>query len=150
MAINLDSPPLYDVLTKKQNDYLSEIWQSWLGTFYQTLVQKFELWSLVINNLTMEITNGYYCNGATQLSLLLPVTADVGDYIEVAAINAAGWKVIQNATQQIQVGSVSTTLGITGSLSSGAIGDTVKISCYITNTHWIVLSSANLSSLIVV
>lgn len=140
MAINFDDPPIYDVLTKNSNDYLSAVWQSWLATFFQTVIQKFIFWSVVTTNQTMQITNGYFANGSAQVVLTLPLTADIGDTIEVAAINANGWKIAQNAGQQIQVRNTATTVGVTGSLASTAIGDTARIVCFAENTTWILLS----------
>lgn len=141
MAINFDFPPLYDPLTKNSKDYLSNSWQSWIGTFVQTLIQKLIFWSVVTNSQQMQITNGYFTKGASQLLLTLPLTSDVGDEIEVAAINAAGWKITQNSGQQIQVKNTTTTLGTGGSLASTAIGDTARIVCFVANTSWILLSS---------
>lgn len=140
MAINLDSPPIYDILTKNNKDYLTDNWQSWLGTFFQTVVQKFIFWNVITNNLTMQITNGYITNGLSPLILTLPLTSDIGDTIEITSFNANGWHIAQNSGQQIQVRNITTTLGSGGSLSSTSIGDSVRIMCTFQNLKWVVLS----------
>ena len=38
MSNDIDLPPLYDPLTKKNPDKMSDIWVDWFGTFYQTLI----------------------------------------------------------------------------------------------------------------
>lgn len=140
MAINFDDPPLYDPLTRN-GDYMSPIYQSWLATFFQTLIQKLIFWQVVKINTQMQITNGYIANGAAIVLLNLPLKSEVGDEIEVGAMNAAGWTITQNAGQFIQFGAAVTTIGLTGSLSSAAIGDTARIVCVVENQEWLVLSS---------
>lgn len=147
MAINFDDPPLYDPFTKK-GDYMSPIFQSWLATFFQTVIQKLLFWQVTKVNMQMQITNGYIANGPAKLNFNLPLKSDVGDEIEVAAMNAAGWKITQNNGQFIQFGAIPTTVGTTGSLSSAAIGSTARIVCSVENVEWIVLS--NVGALIVV
>lgn len=140
MGLNIDTPNIYDVLTKNTKDYLSEYWQSWLGTFVQTVIQKFMFWKVVTVNQNMQVTNGYIANGPAKVVLTLPTSSDVGDIIETAALNAAGWQIAQNAGQQIQVRNTATTAGTAGSLSSTAIGDAARIVCTVENTSWLLLS----------
>lgn len=37
MSANLDTPPLYDALTEKSQDHLSNIWLNWMATTFETL-----------------------------------------------------------------------------------------------------------------
>lgn len=37
MSGNFDQPPLYDILTKNTKDYMSDLWVSWIGPFFETL-----------------------------------------------------------------------------------------------------------------
>jgi hypothetical protein len=99
------------------------------------------LWSVITVNQTAAVNNGYICNKAGLLTLLLPTTAAVGTIIEVTGMNTAlGWTVTQNASQQIFIGTSSTTSGTGGSLSSSNIYDSVKLVCNVANTSWIAVS----------
>ena len=78
--------------------------------------------------------NGYFCNGASQLAVTLPTVSNVGDTIEIAAMNSNGWKINLVSGQQIQFGNVATS--VNGSLASQQIGDTVELVCAVANTLW--------------
>lgn len=94
-------------------------------------------WSVITANQTAAVNNGYFCNKAGTLALALPATSAVGDVIEVVNINTAtGVQFTQAAGQQIFVSTASTTLGATGTLTSSAIGDTIKLVCRTANTTW--------------
>ena len=101
-------------------------------------------WSVITIDQTAVVFNGYICNKAGTLALLLPATAAIGDIIEVTGINTAtGIQVTQNALQQIFFGTGSTTIGITGSLTSTAIRDSLRMVCVVAgaSTNWNVISS---------
>lgn len=98
-------------------------------------------WSVITANQTAVVNNGYFCNKAGTLALALPATSSVGDVIEVANENTAlGVQFTQAAGQQILIGNTNTTLGATGTLTSSAVGDTLKIVCKVANTIWRVTS----------
>ncbi len=71
----------------------------------------------------------------------MPVTAAFGSEFQIVGTTAAGWRIAQNASQSIGFGSVSTTAGVGGSLSSTALGDTVHILCTVANTGFRVLDA---------
>jgi hypothetical protein len=99
-------------------------------------------WSVITADQTAVINNGYICNKASTLVLTLPTTAVVGSVIEVTGINTAlGWQIAQGSGQQIFFGNVSTTSGATGTLTSSAIRDSIKIVCVVADNTWNVLSS---------
>ncbi|MGH3055846.1 MAG: hypothetical protein ACRDL7_12810, partial [Gaiellaceae bacterium] len=99
-------------------------------------------WSVITANQTAAINHGYFCNKAGTLALALPATSAVGDVIEVANINTTtGTQFTQAAGQQIFFGNASTTSGATGTLTSIAVGDTLKMVCRTANTVWQVTSS---------
>lgn len=101
-------------------------------------------WAVITANQTAVVNNGYICNKGTTLALALPATAIVGDLIEVTGINTAtGWQITQAANQQIFFGTTSTTLGATGTLTSSAIRDSVRLVCVVAgaSTVWNVISS---------
>lgn len=94
-------------------------------------------WSVISANQTAVVNNGYFCNKAGTLALALPATSVVGDVIEVANINTAtGVQFIQSAGQRIFISGTSSTLGATGTLTSSAVGDSLKIVCGVANTLW--------------
>lgn len=99
-------------------------------------------WSVITADQSASVNNGYICNKAGLLTLTLPTTAAVGTIIEVSGMNTAlGWKIAQNANQQIFFGTSSTTSGTGGSLASTNIYDSVRLVCNTANLTWIVLSS---------
>lgn len=101
-------------------------------------------WSVVTVDASFTVNTGTIANKAGLLTMTLPATAVVGDIITITGINtAAGWKIAQNANQQIFYGTSSTTLGAGGSLASTAIRDSIEIVCVVAgaSTVYNVLSS---------
>ena len=80
----------------------------------------------------ISVNNGYVANNAGVVTLTLPASASLGDIIAVTGINnATGWKIAQNASQQIFFGTSSTTSGITGFLQSTNTRDVVYLVCVV-------------------
>ena len=101
-------------------------------------------WNVITANQTAVVNNGYICNKSSPLQLLLPATATAGDIIRVTGLNTVlGMKITQNASQQIHMGNVSTTIGITGYIQSSAIRDALELVAVVSgsSTVWNVLSS---------
>lgn len=99
-------------------------------------------WSVITVDQTAVVNNGYICNKAGTLALLLPAASVVGDLLEVTGINTAlGWQVTQGAGQQIFFGNTNTTAGAGGSLTSSATRDSIRMVCVVANLTWQVLSS---------
>lgn len=99
-------------------------------------------WSVITANQTAAVFKGYFCNKAGTLALALPAASAVGDVIEVANINTAtGTQFTQAAGQQIFFAGASTTSGATGTLTSSAVGDTLRMVCRVANLTWQVVSS---------
>lgn len=89
-------------------------------------------WTVITADQTIAVGNGYICNKAGLLTLTLPATPSVGDMFSVTGINTAlGWKVAQNATQQMFFGTSSTTVGVGGSLASINIRDSICCVCVV-------------------
>lgn len=57
MATEFDDPPVYDALTKNDNDYMSDGWILWISTFFQTLSEYLSQYGVFIPNLTTEQRN---------------------------------------------------------------------------------------------
>lgn len=98
-------------------------------------------WVVVTVDTAMNNNMGYIANSGSLITLTLPATATIGDIIRVTGKGAGGWTIAQNAGQFIQYGSIVTTTGVGGSLSSNDPADTVELVCVTANTEWLVLSS---------
>jgi hypothetical protein len=77
----------------------------------------------------MAVANGYVADNAALVTFTLPATANIGDMIQVLGKGAGGWKIAQNANQQINVGKVASTVGTGGAISSLNQFDTVELRC---------------------
>lgn len=101
-------------------------------------------WSVVTVDASFTVNTGTIANKAGLLTMTLPASAAIGDIIEITGINTdLGWKIAQNANQQIFFGSSSTTLGAGGSLASTLKRDSLKMVCVVSgaSTVYNVLSS---------
>lgn len=100
-------------------------------------------WSVVTGTTqAMAVNSGYIANNAGQVTATLPAVSAVGDIVAITGINnATGWKIAQNAGNQIFFGASSTTAGAGGSLTSIATRDVVTLVCTSTNANWQVISS---------
>lgn len=89
---------------------------------------------------TMVADGGYVSNNPALVTLTLPTTAAFGTTISVAGKGAGGWKIAQNAGQQIFFGSSTTTSGATGYLQSTQQFDSIELLCITANTQWTVIT----------
>jgi hypothetical protein len=94
---------------------------------------------------TMVPNGGYVSNNAALVTLTLPTTAAFGTIISIIGYGAGGWKIAQNAGQQLQIGTVATTSGVTGSLASGNRYDSLTLICIVADTTWSILGGAQAS-----
>ncbi len=98
----------------------------------------------------MAIKNAYVCQNAGLTTLTLPATAAIGDCVLVANTptngNGGGFKVAQNAGQQIVFDNQATTVGATGFIDNSAgpnLTTSIILQCIETNTTWAVFGSIN-------
>lgn len=86
---------------------------------------------------TLAINNGYVTDRGGGVAYTLPATATEGDIIRISG-KLGAWTIAQNANQQINVGSVSSTLGVGGSVASTDVGDCIEMLCTTTgaSTIW--------------
>jgi hypothetical protein len=98
-------------------------------------------WS-VVTTATQAITtaNGYFADRGAGVTFTLPATAAIGDFFKIVNVNAGGFTLAQNAGQSIIIGDQTTTTGIGGSLASTAVGDTLEIACFGTNTSFVLIN----------
>lgn len=94
--------------------------------------------------------NGYISNNAGLVTLTLPSTASVGTVVRLVGLGAGGWKIAQNAGQNIQIGSLSSTVGAGGSVASTNRYDSVNLLCVVANTTWVTMGAPQSSGLTVV
>lgn len=84
----------------------------------------------------MTADNGYVANNAGLVTLTLPVTAAFGTAISIIGKGAGGWLIAQNAGQNIQIGSSSSSVGAGGSVASTNRFDSLQLICTTANTTW--------------
>jgi hypothetical protein len=100
------------------------------------------IWNMVSGtSATFAPNNGYIMNNTGLVTGTLPTTIAFGDVMTVVGYGAGGWKIAQNAGQQIIFGSSATTLGATGYLASTNANDNVELLCIVANTTFSVLGS---------
>jgi hypothetical protein len=86
----------------------------------------------------MVADNGYTANNGSLVTFTLPATAAYGTGLAVIGKGAGGWKINVGSGQNIQVGSLSTTVS-TGSVASTNQFDVINLVCTTANTTWTVL-----------
>lgn len=100
------------------------------------------------------VNNGYITNNAALVTVTLPSTAAVGDIVEITGLGAGGWKLAQNASQEVKWtaggadGTNETTAGTGGYLASTDRYDCVKVQCIGTNNTWVVKESKGVITLV--
>ena len=82
--------------------------------------------------------NGYVMDNVSLVTGTLPPTSSIGDELEIVGKGSGGWKIAQNAGQNIIFGSVVTTTGTGGSLASTNKNDSIYLICTVANTTWTV------------
>ncbi len=87
------------------------------------------------SSLTMVPNTRYIANKSSLVTLTLPVTSAVGDFLSIVGMGTGGWKVVQGTSQQIAI-SPDTTTATTGSIASTAQYDSVRLCCLTANTLW--------------
>ncbi len=109
-----------------------------LATTSQTVI-----WSAVNASAAIAVNTGVITTGGSLVTLTLPSTAAVGSvfYVTGSAAGTGGWRIAQNSGQTINFGSVATTSGTGGSLSSSNQYDSVFLVCTAANTNFSVISA---------
>jgi hypothetical protein len=94
-------------------------------------------WTTVTTASQQMITdNGYIVNNGTLATLTLPTTSSVGDSLYIIGLGAGGWSIAQNAGQNIHIGNLGSTTGVSGSVSSSNQFDSLHLVCTVANTTW--------------
>jgi hypothetical protein len=86
----------------------------------------------------MSVNTSYIANNASLVTLTLPVTAAVGDFLMLLGKGAGLYKIAQNASQVIRTGTTDTTVGVGGSLTATNRYDCVRLRCITANSDWVI------------
>ncbi len=109
------------------------------------------IWTDVITTShAMSPNNGYVSDNAALVTLTLPTNANFGTMINVIGKGAGGWKIAQNAGQNIQIGSLSSTVGVGGSVASVNRFNSLTLVCTTQDTTWTALGAPQSAGLTVV
>lgn len=98
--------------------------------------------NVVTASQTMAVNTGYVSNnpsGATAYTL--PTTIAVAQRVSISGGISTGWSIVQAAGQLIHFGTVVTTTGAGGSLSSTNQYDQLDLICIVANTTFVVRNS---------
>lgn len=91
----------------------------------------------------------YVCdNGASLTNFTLPTTAVFGSTIQICGKSSGGWAIAQHAGQSINIGNLTTTVGVGGSLASTNQNDCVNLVCVTASTTWTVISSMGIITVV--
>ena len=83
----------------------------------------------------ISVNTRYIANRGGGVAFSLPATSAVGDIFSIVG-KLGIWSITQGAGQQINVGSVSNTLGAAGTVTAANAGDSIKLCCITANTIW--------------
>lgn len=120
-------------ITTQTYEYYDPMSSTWITLDTATLF----IWNVVTTSpYQMQSMNGYITNSGGLVSLILPLTALVGEEIAVTGQGSGGWRIIQGNDQLIHVGSAVTTTGSSGSISSTNQYDSLKLVCITQNIEW--------------
>lgn len=78
--------------------------------------------------------NGYIPTNVARTTFTLPPTADVGDSFKIMGYGSGGWKIAQNAGQEIHLGSATSQNGVFGYIESTNAFDNLEIVCLVADT----------------
>jgi hypothetical protein len=79
--------------------------------------------------------NGYIAKGAGVVQFILPAAAAIGDTFIIAGYGNL-WTLAQNAFQSVNLGILTSTPGVLGTVSATHIKDSIKLVCVTANTEF--------------
>lgn len=93
-------------------------------------------------SVTMSVNTGYTSDdGASLVTFTLPTTSAIGDFVEINGKGSGLYTIAQATGQQIHFGSLASTSGAGGSVSSTLQYDCIRLRCITANTIWVVISA---------
>ena len=91
---------------------------------------------------TMAVNTGYTADaGASLITLTLPATSAIGDFLEINGKGSGLYTIAQTVGQQIHFGNLASTSGAGGTISSTLQFDCIRLRCITANTIWVVVSA---------
>lgn len=106
------------------------------GSITISAVSSDPIWSIVTAATNAVVNGAYITDSATQIVLTLPASAAVGTSISVAGLGAGGWRIAQNASQYIRVGTAVTTVGVAGYVEAFDRYDSIQLICIEADLGW--------------
>jgi len=88
-----------------------------------------------LNPITLTDKTAYIVKGATPVQFILPAAAAVGTVFKIVG-TANLWSIVQNAGQTMTVGMLTSTAGITGSVTATMVSDGIEFVCTTTNLEF--------------
>ncbi len=107
-----------------------------------SLVSPVVTWFVVTdadNPVNMIPQRGYIAKGAAPVNFVLPAASSIGDFMYIEGYGNL-WTLAQNAGQSINLGMISTTGGVGGSLAATMISDAVTLLCVTDNLEFKVIA----------
>jgi len=92
-------------------------------------------------SVTMAENTCYSANNAGLVTCTLPATCEFGKRFKIVGFGAGGWKLAQNASQQIHDVSGSTTSGAGGYIESTSQYENVEVVCVVADTTFRVIDT---------
>jgi len=80
-------------------------------------------------------------NTGLGVTFYLPVSSAVGKTIQIVSGTSTSWSIAQNTGQNIRVGNITSTIGVTGSWSSNDLNSSISMVNIAANNTWIAYSS---------
>jgi hypothetical protein len=98
-------------------------------------------WSAVSASLTASVNSGYIGISGSTVTVLLPTVSSIGDevFLLLAGGNQIGFS--QGTGQFIRFGSMSTTAGAGGAITSSNEGNSISLVCTTANAEWASVAS---------
>lgn len=100
-------------------------------------------WNVVTsadNPVTLTANNGYICKGLLPVNFILPASTAIGDEYFIKGYSNL-WTLAQNAFQTVNLGIVTTTAGVGGSVTATAVKDSMLILCVTASLEFEVFDS---------
>lgn len=93
-------------------------------------------WNLISSSTqTISPNNGYVTNNGGGITFTLPTVSAFGSEFSIIGL-LGNWSIHQNSGQSIQIGTMTTTVGTLGTVSSTSQSDSVTFTCIVANTKW--------------
>lgn len=97
-------------------------------------------WEFISSSQAMLPNKGYAVTGGSNVSLSLPTSISRGQMIRVVGAGTGNWTITQAASQQIILGTSSTTVGTGGSITSYDAHACIELLCTVDNTVFLCVS----------